>query len=169
MKVPFALLLLALLAACSAVRVAGDPDLRLERGARYAWSSTSENGIDEDVPLDRYLDAVADELELRGVSRATTASADYLVDVAVEIETRIQQNDPVFSLYTAHEVEDARVTVRILEAGADRVLWAGECVHELRTTARSLGGTPPLWESLDRQREWLPDAQVERIFERLAR
>ncbi|MEO0651374.1 MAG: hypothetical protein AAFZ65_11930, partial [Planctomycetota bacterium] len=65
--------------------------------------------------------------------------------------------------------EEVVVVVSIRDAETNRERWVGECHHELRLLRRSLGGTPPLWEEMDREREWLPQAEIDRIFERLAK
>ncbi|MHC4261832.1 MAG: DUF4136 domain-containing protein [Planctomycetota bacterium] len=169
MKPWFVLLLSLVVAACSTVRVEGDPDFTLDEGGRYTWVASALEETDVDAPISDYLHAVNAELEQRGLVRATTASSDYQIDVSVVIEREVRDQDPVFSLFVALEYEVAVLRVRIKETEGERRRWSGECRHDLRMVRRSFGGLPPMWEDLDRRREWLPEEQVDRIFARLAR
>lgn len=164
MKALLAFAILLVGSACSSVQVEGDPDFALVPGSTFAWSIDRDRPIESGVPYDEYLRAVIAEFGELEVQRATTATADYLVDLWVRVQVDVRENDPYFQLVVAEEFEEAIVRLEIHEGRSDELLWAGEVRHRLRFTRRSFGGLPPRWEPVAEDREWFVQREIERLF-----
>lgn len=168
MKWSIALLSAILATACSSVKVREQSGFALESGQTFAWAADADLEDVTGVPIGAYLEAVTRELAERGVQRARGAAPALVVDVDVQVETRVRQNDPVVELFVAEEYEQATLTISILSPDDGRVRWSGDVRHRLRYTRRSTGGFPAEWYPLNSEREWYVDREVARVLSRLA-
>jgi hypothetical protein len=111
MKWSIALLSAIFATACSSVKVREQSGFAIESGQTFAWAADS--GLEDvtGLPIGGYLEAVTRELAERGVHRARGAAPDLVVDVDVQVETRVRQNDPVVELFVSEEYEQATMGV----------------------------------------------------------
>jgi hypothetical protein len=143
---------LALLAACSSVRVNSDYDERASfRGLRgYAWTSTSEGhlvdpAINSDLVARRVKNAIDSELIRRGYERTEFGSADFLVSFQLQAKEKVSVNstgDYYFGyrhygryglggdISTLHFIEGT-IVIDIVDAATGELIWRGWAVTEM--------------------------------------
>lgn len=161
---------LALALGCSSTRTSGSPDFPLQVGETFAWSpsTSADRTFDGDVPWGELRDTVAAELRERGLQEVAGQEADITVDMDIAIQVLTRQNDPEFYLYVGERFERATLSVELQRNAEQGAYWRGECRHDLRDVARTIGGiTGAAWQPIEQERSWPVQALVDRIFDRL--
>jgi len=182
MRVSGRIAALLLLVACSPVRVESAPAFEPAAVESYAWSEASTlpssdlavetqaaetSAVDDPALLARARTAVDEELARRGIRKVDASQAAFLVQVSLGIETKVQQNDPYYSLFVAEKYEEGRLTIRLLDRATGAPAWSGECRQRLRYVARAFGGMTLRFEPVDEPRDWQLERMASRILSKL--
>lgn len=133
----------ALLAACSGIRVRTehDPARDLGRYTTYAWyapRTPTQDGtavaLAEDVEL-RLIAAVDAGLVAKGLKRVAPPEAELRVRYRVQVEERIQFNDPYYAADLETPYEEGALILDLVDADDGERAWRGVARARLREKA----------------------------------
>lgn len=159
--------MLLALAGCQGVRSDADPSFDFAGVRTFAWRGepsfrgTVEPGEDELV-LGQVKTLVEHELRRRGLTQVEKSNADVVIDAAVRVDTRVQQNDPLYSVFTVEQYELATLDLEMYARLQRQRVWEGKATDRLRYSARGVG-LQPQFVSTGEPRNWHVEDLVRRV------
>lgn len=155
------------LAGCQGVRSDVDPTFDFAAVRTFAWrEEPSFGGIadpgEDEVVLGQVKALVEHELRSRGLTQVEKPAADVVIDAAVRVETRVQQNDPLYSVFTVEQYEQATLDLEMYARLQRQRVWAGKATDRLRYSARGVG-LQPRFVSTGEPRNWHVEDLVRRV------
>lgn len=110
-------------------------------------------------------EAVARELEARGMERAELDDADMLVSVSTRVESRIVHRDPYFWMYAAERTEEGTLTIELLDGLTGAPVWRGTGSSNLGVSAVLASPMDVELTPVDWELDWKVDEKVAAILE----
>ncbi|MCK5941393.1 MAG: DUF4136 domain-containing protein [Planctomycetes bacterium] len=170
---------LALLASCLALAACAGPariDADFDFGAvdSYAWkeppSYASPAAGGEPGELDDLARRVQRQLERRGIELVAKPRARVLLSATLRIETRVEQLDPNYSVYSAQQFEVCTMTLDVYDRERRQLVWSDRTTRRLRTTGHRFGRRlAEEFSPTDQPRDWQIHDMVDELIARLPR